>query len=666
MASRSTTSAATTDRLLKAGADIHALNTVRKHLSAHQRRLARRRARRCALVHAGDLRCRGRRSQRHRVGTDCARRQHVSSDARGRAAPVRRRRRVSRRGRRADCRPASRGDVARRRNPATRALARAAHDGDRRPRDAMAGAAPRPERSATTSLRIDEPSSAKRGSRRSRTCARCSRAPPDVGRPVVHHFERRDDGARDRTRKGRPQPGVRARRAPAPLAALRTPPCARQRRHGRHRRSDRRGRRRWPIRRRSTAPLRRASAPGALSPRQRCLRVFRGARRSHSHRSDRHERRRPADYSVSLNIRMFSRDQVLALMRERVHHPAGMRELLQILKVPRDEQTLVQTARQVARLVRRSHPHSRAAVRPAREDGPLRRPAADAPGRLRLRHARASARIRRRRHLHRRPASQRGDARRSRRRPHRTHQGRRAGRRPDHPHSRARATSRSSAATTATRTGMGYVVPFDRRVLMDIFMPPGQEGGASPGEMVTVELTRWPTADARRDRPRRRSARRHRRARRRHRDHHPEVRHSRRALARRRSPKPCGSARPCRERDIRGRTDFRDVPTVTIDGEHARDFDDAITIEKLPTATTGSACTSPTCRTTCGKAARSIARPTSAAPRSISRSAPCTCSRRSWRPGCAASIRTSIGSCSRASWRSIATATSCATSSTTA
>src|ERR1041385_5019548 len=36
---------------------------------------------------------------------------------------------------------------------------------------------------------------------------------------------------------------------------------------------------------------------------------------------------------------MFSRDQVLALMRERVNHPAGMRELLQVLKVPKDERT---------------------------------------------------------------------------------------------------------------------------------------------------------------------------------------------------------------------------------------------------------------------------------------------------------------------------------------
>src|SRR3954462_9397277 len=36
---------------------------------------------------------------------------------------------------------------------------------------------------------------------------------------------------------------------------------------------------------------------------------------------------------------MFSRDQVLALMRERVHHPASMRELVQVLKVAKDDQT---------------------------------------------------------------------------------------------------------------------------------------------------------------------------------------------------------------------------------------------------------------------------------------------------------------------------------------
>jgi ribonuclease R len=129
--------------------------------------------------------------------------------------------------------------------------------------------------------------------------------------------------------------------------------------------------------------------------------------------------------------------------------------------------------------------------------------------------------------------------------------------------------------------GMGYVVPFDRRVLMDIFIPPGQEGGADAGQMVIVELTRWPTQtrgavgrvsdvlgdiDA------------------------PGVdteiiirkygipdAHSDAAVA-----EAVRLGTTVAERDIRGRTDFREVPTVTIDGEHARDFDDAITIEKLP------------------------------------------------------------------------------------
>src|SRR5262249_53621969 len=128
--------------------------------------------------------------------------------------------------------------------------------------------------------------------------------------------------------------------------------------------------------------------------------------------------------------------------------------------------------------------------------------------------------------------------------------------------------------------GMGYVGPFDRRVLMDIFVPPGQEGGASPGEMVVVELTRWPTAT--------RGAI----------GHVTQVlgdidapgvdteiiirkfgipdEHSREAVA-----EAVRLRAQVSERDIRGRSDFRNLTTVTIDGEHARDFDDAITIDKL-------------------------------------------------------------------------------------
>src|SRR5687767_15626868 len=42
--------------------------------------------------------------------------------------------------------------------------------------------------------------------------------------------------------------------------------------------------------------------------------------------------------------------------------------------------------------------------------------------------------------------------------------------------------------------GLGFVVPFDRRVLTDVQVPTGQSSSAEPGEMVLVEITRWPTA----------------------------------------------------------------------------------------------------------------------------------------------------------------------------
>ena len=128
--------------------------------------------------------------------------------------------------------------------------------------------------------------------------------------------------------------------------------------------------------------------------------------------------------------------------------------------------------------------------------------------------------------------------------------------------------------------GLGYVVPFDRRLLTDVHVPTGQSSSAEPGEMVLVEITRWPTATrgpvgrvaevlGNIDEPgvdtqiiiRKFGI--------------PDA-HSEESIE---EAKRLGTT--VKERDIKGRTDFRGVTTVTIDGEHARDFDDAITIERL-------------------------------------------------------------------------------------
>jgi ribonuclease R len=131
-----------------------------------------------------------------------------------------------------------------------------------------------------------------------------------------------------------------------------------------------------------------------------------------------------------------------------------------------------------------------------------------------------------------------------------------------------------------TEAGLGFVKPFDRRIVTDVHIPTGHSAAAEPGEMVLVEITAWPTPtrgpvgkvvevlgdinekgvdteiiirkfgipDA----------------------------HGEAAIE---EAKAFGAVA---QKDIAGRTDFRRTPTVTIDGEHARDFDDAISIEKLP------------------------------------------------------------------------------------
>jgi ribonuclease R len=128
--------------------------------------------------------------------------------------------------------------------------------------------------------------------------------------------------------------------------------------------------------------------------------------------------------------------------------------------------------------------------------------------------------------------------------------------------------------------GAGFVVPFDRRLIMDVQVLPGDQDDAEPGDMVLVEITRWPTpargptgrivevlGDI--DEP----------------GVDTEIiirkygipdEHGEEAIQ---EAKRLGGE--IRERDRAGRTDFRPLVTVTIDGEHARDFDDAITLSRL-------------------------------------------------------------------------------------
>jgi ribonuclease R len=130
-------------------------------------------------------------------------------------------------------------------------------------------------------------------------------------------------------------------------------------------------------------------------------------------------------------------------------------------------------------------------------------------------------------------------------------------------------------------SSQGFVVPFDRRIIMDVQIPKGETGGATRGEMVTVEITRWPTATrpalgrivevvGRLDEPGVDTAVIIRK-------YNLPDRHSDAAVA---EARRLGAA--VKERDTQQRTDFRRWPTVTIDGENARDFDDAISIDRLP------------------------------------------------------------------------------------
>jgi ribonuclease R len=126
---------------------------------------------------------------------------------------------------------------------------------------------------------------------------------------------------------------------------------------------------------------------------------------------------------------------------------------------------------------------------------------------------------------------------------------------------------------------ISVVVPDDKRLSQDIFIPAGNEGGATPGQIVTAEIIQYPT---RHSQPIGRII---------------EVLGDHMApgmeieIALRKYDLPrvwspavedeiAGLNPTVAEADKQGREDLRHLPLVTIDGEDARDFDDAVFAEK--------------------------------------------------------------------------------------
>ncbi len=281
---------------------------------------------------------------------------------------------------------------------------------------------------------------------------------------------------------------------------------------------------------------------------------------------------------------MLSRDRLISLMREKVHHPASAREIVQLLRVPREERATVRRLLRslvgegeliqvrghrfglpdrmdliVGRL--EVHPSGFGFVIPERaSEGQTGDIYVGAPNLQEALHGdRVLVRIERR-----------------------TDDKRSEGR-------IVRILERRSTTIVGRfdvdAAGLGFVVPFDRRVLTDVQVLSGETRGAKSGEMVAVEITRWPTSsrgplgrvvdvlgdvnqpgvdvrviirkfslpDA----------------------HGPEAVADAQRIA---GADRQGSVVPA---DLAGRTDFRSWTTVTIDGEHARDFDDAVSIERL-------------------------------------------------------------------------------------
>ena len=123
--------------------------------------------------------------------------------------------------------------------------------------------------------------------------------------------------------------------------------------------------------------------------------------------------------------------------------------------------------------------------------------------------------------------------------------------------------------------GVLFLVPEDRRIAHDILVPPAEAGRAKPGQVVTVDLLAPPSRHAQ---PIGRVAEvlGH------HADPGMEIEIAVRKFdlphefAKRALAQAKATPEAVREEDLKGRKDLRSLAFVTIDGETAKDFDDAV------------------------------------------------------------------------------------------
>jgi ribonuclease R len=277
------------------------------------------------------------------------------------------------------------------------------------------------------------------------------------------------------------------------------------------------------------------------------------------------------------------REELLKLIREKVQHPASAKELMQVLRIPREERAdfrrqlkaLAEEGRLVEVRGRRygvaekmdlvvgrlqGHEAGFAFVLPERRDGG--EPDIFIPP-VHLKEAMHGDRVVARIERHR-------DG--------------------DRPEGRVvKILDRANAVVVGRyeedEAGLGFVSPFDRRLHLDVAIPSRDSGRAEPGQMVTVEITKWPTATrgpigrvtevlGAIDDPgvdTRIIIRKYGLP-----DEHRDE-----SLAEARRIAGSHRGHPASRAELARRTDFRDIDTVTIDGEKARDFDDAISIELL-------------------------------------------------------------------------------------